>query len=276
VREHERSTMSDDTTDATDASTSRRRFLLGGAAVTGALAIPTAGVLGSSHQSGVQQGREFRVRLENVSDGSTLQTTDGGKPVPMSPGAYAVHTADEPVFTPGEPERGNGLEEIAEDGAPPSKLAEALSARDSVTDAGAFAVPTGADGPGPLLPGNDYEFTVEASAGKPTRYLSLVTMFVQSNDVFLALGGADGMELFADGEPNVGNVTDSFGLWDAGTEINQEPGVGEDQAPRQRDTNIGDVERGTVAPIAEVNGYEYPSVDEVARLTVTPTGEGDG
>lgn len=264
--------MTDDTTDATDVSTSRRRFLLGGAAVTGALAVPTAGVLGSSDH--VQQSRAFRVRLENVSDGSTLQTSEGTKPVPMSPGAYAVHTADEPIFTPGEPERGNGLEEIAEDGAPPSKLAAALSARDSVTDAGAFAVPTGGDdSPGPLLPGNSYEFTVEASPGKPTRYLSLVTMFVQSNDVFLALGGADGMELFADGEPNVGNVTDSLALWDAGTEINQEPGVGGYQAPRQEDTNLGDVERGTVAPIAEVNGYEYPAVDEVARLTVTPAGD---
>jgi hypothetical protein len=268
--------MTDDTTDATDASTSRRRFLLGGAAVTGALAVPTAGVLGSSTLTQNHEAREFQVRLENVSDGSTLQTSDGSKPVPMSPGAYAVHTADEPIFTPGEPARGNGLEEIAEDGAPPSKLAEALSARDSVTDAGAFATPTGADGPGPLLPGNDYEFTVEASAGKPTRYLSLVTMFVQSNDVFIALGGPDGLSLFADGEPNVGNVTDSLALWDAGTEINQEPGVGEHQAPRQPDTNVGDVERGTVAPIAEVNGYDYPPVDEVARLMVTPTGEGDG
>ena len=266
--------MSDDTTDATDASTSRRRFLLGGAAVTGALAVPTAGVLGSNDPPQIQQVREFRVRLENVSDGSTLQTSEGSKPVPMSPGAYAVHTADEPIFTPGEPERGNGLEEIAEDGAPPGKLADALAARDSVTDAGAFATPTGADGPGPLLPGNDYEFTVEAAAGKPTRYLSLVTMFVQSNDVFLALGGADGLELFADGEPNVGNVTDSLALWDAGTEINQEPGVGGHQAPRQRAKNVGDVERGTVAPIDEVNGYEYPAVDEVARLTVTPTGDG--
>lgn len=268
--------MADETTDATDASTSRRRFLLGGAAVTGALAVPTAGVLGSSDSLQADQTRTFQVRLKNVSDGSTLSTSEGPKPVPMSPGAYAVHTADEPIFTPGEPERRNGLEEIAEDGGPPSTLAQALAARDSVTDAGAFAVPTGADEPGPLLPDNSYEFTVEASPGKPTRYLSLVTMFVQSNDVFLALGGADGLELFADGEPNVGNVTDSLALWDAGTEINQEPGVGGQQAPRQRDRNIGDVERGTVVPIAQVNGYEYPAVDNVARLTITPTGEGNG
>lgn len=267
--------MFDDTTDATDASTSRRRFLLGGAAVTGALAVPTAGVLGSSDRAQSRQARAFQVQLENVSDGSTLSTTEGAKPVPVSPGAYAVHTADEPIFTPGEPARGNGLEEIAEDGAPPSALAESLSARDTVTDAGAFAVPTGADGPGPLLPGNSYEFTVEASAGKPTSYLSVVTMFVQSNDVFFALGGAGGLALFADGEPNVGNVTGSLGLWDAGTEINQEPGVGGQQAPRQRARKVGDVERGTVAPIAEVNGYEYPAVDEVARLTITPTGGED-
>jgi len=43
------------------------------------------------------------------------------------PPLYAVHSADEPIFSSGEPERDNGLEEIAEDGMP-GRLAESLAA----------------------------------------------------------------------------------------------------------------------------------------------------
>ncbi|WP_255151878.1 spondin domain-containing protein [Halorarius halobius] len=254
---------------------SRRAFLAGGAAVTAALAVPTVGALTTRQQS----DREFRVRIENVSDAETLETTADGEaadqPVPLSPGAWAVHTADEPVFSSGQPERDNGLEEIAEDGMP-GKLAESLSARDTVVASGAFTTPVGADGPAPLLPGDAYEFTAPASAGKPTLYLSLVTMFVPSNDLFYALGGADGMALFDGDAPRSGDVTDRVGLWDAGTELNEEPGVGENQVQRQRGAGVGLVERGTVAPISDVNGYAYPAVSDVVRVRVTPAGMDGG
>ena len=51
---------------------------------------------------------------------------------------------------------------------------------------GSFAVPMGADGPGPLLPGGTYEFHFHAGQG---HYLSFATMFVQSNDLFYAPDG---------------------------------------------------------------------------------------
>lgn len=50
-------------------------------------------------------------------------------------------------------------------------------------DSGAFAVPAGATEPGPVLPGDAYEFEVVAAPGQR---LSLATMFVQSNDGFFA------------------------------------------------------------------------------------------
>lgn len=265
----------DDSHDAGGRATSRRRVLAGGAAAVGALALPAVGVLGSTGQQGP---RRFQVRIENVSDGSTLRTTADGEmgeqPVPLSPGAFAVHAPDEPIFTPGEPERDDGLEAVAEDGMP-GRLAESLQARESVLDAGTFTTPAGADEPGPLPPGEAYEFTVRADPGAPASYLSLVTMFVPSNDLFYALGGATGRRLFEGGEPVHGDVTDDVGLWDAGTEVNEEPGVGENQVQRQRGPNVGLVERGTVAPIDEVNGYEYPDASDVISVTLGGPGEGN-
>ncbi|WP_276277747.1 spondin domain-containing protein [Haloarcula regularis] len=204
------------------AGMSRRGFLL----ATGAVGLGAVGIGATAAQTdGANGTRTFRVRIENVSDGSALQTTDGGKPVPLSPGVYAVHTRDEPIFSSGAHERDNGLEEIAEDGSP-GRLADAIAQRDSVVSSGAFTTPVGGDGPAPLFPGEAYEFEVTGTRGRPTQYLSLVTMFVQSNDLFYALGGPTGMALFDGNAPLAGNVTEHVSLWDAGTEINEEPGVG--------------------------------------------------
>jgi hypothetical protein len=255
------------TTAETTANWRRRAFL----GAMGAVGIGAIGVGATAAQNDGQGGvRRFTVRIENVSDASTLDTTEGTTAVPLSPGAYAVHASDEPIFTTGEPERDNGLEEIAEDGMP-SRLVASLDDRDSVVASGAFTTPAGASDPAPIFPGDAYEFEVEAAAGRPTLYLSLVTMFIQSNDLFFALGGSTGLALFRnDDAPVAGDVTDSVGLYDAGTEINEEPGVGGDQAPRQRGANVGLVERGTVASIDDVNGYDYPAVADVVRVRITP------
>ena len=271
-------TADDPQSDSVRSTTSRRRFL----AASGALALGAAGVGSAALGDRSQSMRSFTVRLENVSDGSTLQTSADGEaseqPVPLSPGAFAVHSADEPVFTSGEPERDNGLEEIAE-GGKPKKLAASLAARETVAASGAFATPVGSDSPAPLGPGDAYEFAFEATPGKPTSYLSLVTMFVPSNDLFYALGGASGVPLFggmgdmeegSNTSPTAGDLTGEVSLWDAGTEINEEPGVGENQVQRQRAAGVGLVERGTVAPISAVNGYEYPAVEDVLKVTLSP------
>jgi len=61
--------------------------------------------------------RQFTVRIENVaSDTSTLQTTQGAKPVRLSPGVWTLTTGGEPLFTEGQKDRGLGLEAIAEMG----------------------------------------------------------------------------------------------------------------------------------------------------------------
>jgi hypothetical protein len=245
---------------------SRRNYLVGAAAVAG------AGIAGVSLPALAQnEATTFTVRLENVSDSSntTLDPSGdvSGVPVVLSPGAWATHRNGEPIFSSGEPERNNGLEEIAEDGMP-TRLVASLMDESVVHDAGAFTTPDGADGPGPLGPGHYYEFDV--TTARPFQNLSLVTMFVQSNDLFYALGGAGGFDLFDGSDPVSGDVTDAVGLWDAGTEINEEPGAGENQAPRQPGAGVGLVERGTVAHIDDVNGYDYPTVADVLRVTITP------
>jgi hypothetical protein len=188
-----------------------------------------------------------------------------GLSVPLSPGVWAVHSTDAPLFDVGQPDRGEGLEPLAEDG-DPSSLGAAVASRDGVESAGVFNTPDGAGAPGVILPGQSYSFSVTAAAG--TR-LSLATMFVQSNDLFYAPDEM-GIALF-DGAGNAvsGDMTSMLALWDAGTEVNEEPGIGLNQAPRQSGPDTGDGEGGNVRQVNDA--YSYPDVDQVIRVTVTPS-----
>ncbi len=189
---------------------------------------------------------------------------DTGLVGPLAPGAYAVHDAGMPIFTSGMADAGNGLEGLAEDGAA-DPLAMYLDGLDDVSAAGAFAVPVGEMNPGPLFPGQSYRFTVTA---RPGDRLSLATMFVQSNDLFFGFGDL-GLALFdGAGMAVTGDVTAQLMLWDAGTEANQWPGAGPDQAPRQSDANTGaDDADDAVRTVAD--GYIYPAVADVVQLTIS-------
>jgi hypothetical protein len=187
-----------------------------------------------------------------------------GLTVPLSPGVWAVHTGDDPFFTAGQDDRGDGLEMLAEDG-DPSGLAAALSSETGVASSGVFNTPEGATMPGVILPGGAYVFEV---TGEPGDLLSLATMFVQSNDLFYSPDG-DGIALFtAGGAPISGDITAQFSLWDAGTEVNEEPGVGLNQAPRQAGADTGADENGTVGLVND--GFTYPAHTSVIRITITP------
>jgi hypothetical protein len=220
---------------------------------------------GMDGEESMAQG--FRIRIENVSTGNTLQTMDGSVAVPLSPGAFTVHTEPGALFSPGEP-ASEGLERIAEDGTP-GTLVESLGGMEMSGTVGAFDTPAGTSSAGPLMPGDVYEFEFTAA---PDARLSFATMFVQSNDLFYA-PGPEGIALFEDGEPVDSDVTDRVMLWDAGTEVNEEPGTGPNQAPRQSAADTGDDENDTVRPISAVDdGFSYPAVTDVIAVTVTPTG----
>ena len=199
----------------------------------------------------------YVVRIENISGDSDL-------PTPFAPGVWVLHSEPGALFIEGEADKGYGLEALAEDG-DPSALAEALNGMD--LHAGVFNTPVGADGPGVILPGQAYEFEVKVTADAP--YLSFATMFVQSNDLFVGPGEAGIALIDMDGMAMEGmhDVTADLELWDAGTEANEEPGVGGDQAPRQSGPNSGLPEiEGTVRVVDD--GYSYPAVSALVKVSI--------
>lgn len=187
----------------------------------------------ASHTAQAQAGEtRFRVRIENTSNESAL-------PTPLSPGVWAVHDEPAPFFTTGEPDRGDGLEAIAEDGNP-DPLASSLAGQAGIASSGIFDTPVGASGRAPLLPGEAYEFEFSATPGDE---LSLATMLVQTNDIF-AGPVPSGIALFDEnGNPlPARDITAELPFWDAGTEVNEAPGMGPNQAPRQAAPDTGSAE----------------------------------
>ena len=260
-----------------------------------------------------QDGGLFDVRIENTTQNAKV-------PTPISPLLYVVHTADQhaPLWTTGEPDRGLGLERIAENGNPEvlgaavagsavmnvglspgvfiihddmhlapvftigqADRGEGLEAQAEegnpvplsmgldgmgFKQIGVFNTAVGADKPGPLMPGQAYEFSFQAVPGDR---LTFTEMFGQSNDLFFA-PDENGIALFGGMKPISGTFTGAVQLWDAGTEVNQEPFVGSDQAPRQAAPNTGAAENGVVQSITTVtDGFTYPSVLASLKLTIT-------
>ncbi len=145
-------------------------------------------------------------------------------------------------------------------------LAAVLADQADIEVSGAFDTPVGASQPGPIGDGGSYAFSFTAEPGDR---LSLATMYVQSNDLFYA-PGEDGIALFDGDDPISGDVTGSLMLFDAGTEVNEAPGVGANQAPRQAAPDTGPAENGVVAEVND--GFDYAPVADVIRVTVTPRG----
>ncbi len=132
---------------------------------------------------------------------------------------------------------------------------------------GVFNTPDGAEAPGPLLPGEAYRSAFAAAAGER---LSFATMFVQSNDWIIA-PGAEGIELFdADGNPIEGDITNQLAVFDVGTEIDQVPGEGADQAPRQSGPDTGDED-----PNAVVRDLTDRSAADYVNVSVVSLGDGN-
>lgn len=215
-----------------------------------ASAVGVALMVATSHSTlaGTSDGATtFTIKISNVSKNDTLKVPDSAAvKAPIAPGVFLVDSAAA-AFEPGKTATAE-LQALAEDGNF-EPLQRALTAR--------FGAQAGMFAPG-------LEFTVSA---KPGDRLSFAAMFVQSNDKFYAPAGG-GLALFdAGGTPVSGDVTASVRLFDAGTEVDQQPGAGPDQAPRQKGANQGAGQDGV---IAEANdGFEYSAVANVVRIEIT-------
>jgi hypothetical protein len=219
-----------------------RAALLGGVAAA-ALAVPAVAAT-------TEEGTTFKIVISNVSKNDTLMVPGAAATkAPIAPGVFVVSPDASPIFTPGGPAGGTGLEALAEDGNSEGLL-KALQAKYG-------------DKAGMLAPG--LEFEVKAMPGDR---LSFATMFVQSNDKFYAPADGSAALFDAAGKPVSGDLTSLIQLYDAGTETDELPGAGPNQAPRQKSMNQGSDEAGNVRPADD--GFTYPAVNSVIKLTITP------
>jgi hypothetical protein len=207
---------------------------------------------------------KFTVRVENITQPDAFTASNGVKwSLAFSPGTAVVHIGNAPIFSEGKKDRGKGLEAQSEDG-DPGMLAKSLKGTKGIKSVTVFNTPMGANAPGPITPGNVYEFVISAAAGDR---LSITMMMGQSNDWFYAPAEA-GIELFKNGQPISGDITAQLMMWDAGTEVDQEPGIGSEQGPRQKAPNTGEAENGVVKKLDD--GKAYSKARSVMRVTVTP------
>lgn len=164
---------------------------------------------------------------------------------PYAPGAYMI--GDNSMFTIGEVASA-ALESLAEDGDP--------SGYNNV-----FNTPDGATAAGPIFPDGSYSFSFTAEEGDN---LSFGAMLIQSNDWFI---GGDAIALFTDGTALTGDITSMVKLYDAGTEVDEYAGAGNNQAPRQTGANTGADENGKVKMASP--GAHVPSVGNLVKVTIT-------
>lgn len=131
---------------------------------------------------------------------------------------------------------------------------------------------TGASGP--IGPGEAFELPF--TAGKNQK-LSFVAMLGQSNDWFFG-PGPDGIALYdAAGAPISGDVTSQISLWDAGTEIDQEPAVGDATGPRQPSPEFGAPDPdptvraiGATKTLTDGSTFALPSIASMIKVTLVP------
>jgi len=126
---------------------------------------------------------------------------------------------------------------------------------------------SGTTSAGGIGPGGSTSFSFNAGKG---HYLQFGTMFVASNDLFYAPSDS-GIELYdASGNATTGNVTSQINLWDAGTEVNEEPGAGPNQPMNQSGPNTGIDENGNVHIVND--GFTYPMTATVIQVMISHDG----
>ncbi|MEZ0368440.1 MAG: spondin domain-containing protein [Candidatus Sericytochromatia bacterium] len=197
----------------------------------------------------------LRLRIENVSQ------------LRLSPGVLMLATThSELFFSPGQPDRGLGLESYAEDG--DGRLLEhnyhgpAFSAPFETTHVG-YAMLLGLQPPEPklLLPGEHLDILVSGD----TVNLHLFYKLHDGNDLFLGFGSS-GLALHAaDGSLVQGDLSHQLHIWDLGSENNQPLGQGSQQGGSQPYSNAGTDENGVVH---EATDSGLPSAAAILKVTL--------
>jgi hypothetical protein len=130
---------------------------------------------------------------------------------------------------------------------------------------------------GDLAPGESYQIRFSAAPG---HRLSFVAMMMESNDWFFAPDPA-GIALYENGVPISGDITSRIQLWDAGSELDEEPGVGPNTGMLQVQSTDGDPDADAtvrqVAPIAKLGSgamFQRPTVAQMLKVTIKLESDG--
>jgi len=177
---------------------------------------------------------------------------------PFAPGVWAIQNMGNPIYSIGQ-KASSDLEMLAEDGDPSGFLSSLTGLKD-VEMYDVFTMPDGSSGPAPIFPSEQYSFQFEANPGNK---LSLATMLVQSNDIFAGLE----IDLFQNGSPISGDVSNQLILLDAMSEINEYPGAGNYQAPRQSGPDMGEMENGIVDEVDD--SFSYPMLSDMLKVSIS-------
>ena len=202
--------------------------------------------------------------LEDLAeDGSNSMLTNSieqksGYVSPFAPGVWAIHNMINPLYSIGQ-KASSDLEMLAEDG-DPSGFLTSLSGLSGVDMYNVFTMPAGSSDPAPIFPNEQYSFQFEANPGDK---LSLATMLVQSNDLFAGVE----IDLFQNGKPISGDISNQLRLLDAMSETNEFPGAGNNQAPRQSGPDMGEMENGTVNEVND--NFSYPMLSEMLKVSIS-------
>ncbi|MFT4622550.1 MAG: hypothetical protein ACI8PZ_001206 [Myxococcota bacterium] len=202
--------------------------------------------------SGAVDDNTVIISMTNLTAAGELVTSDGDAlDQTLAPGLVIVHSAAWTLFTEGSPLPWPEMEPLVEDG-DNAPLYAVLGADPAVKLVESFAALDEDYAAVPMHPGDSAELEVTAEPGDR---ITVVAMLGQSNDVFVALSGIELAD--APGEP----VVSSGSLWDAGTEVNEEPGAGDNQAPRQAAPGSGEAEGGVVTAVdpTDPGGFTWPS-----------------
>ncbi|MFN8575634.1 MAG: spondin domain-containing protein [Candidatus Sericytochromatia bacterium] len=197
---------------------------------------------------------DFKLKIENVSKSDTLKLSNGKtESIILSSGTWVIYSKSNPLFINGQKNNSSDMEKLAEDGigfTVNPKLVDEVSMSGLTQE---------------IKPNSFIEIPFKAKVGDK---LSFATMLSQSNDLFYS---TEGIDLFdKDKEPIKGDLTSQVFLWDLGTEVNQELGLGDEQGARQKSPNFGKTESDNVKKIEDKkDGFNYPKVVDIIKVTLT-------
>jgi len=220
------------------------------------------GVMGCK---GEVQPAKFTVTMENISaPGSQTASDSSAFDIMLAPGLMIVAQPGYTLFNSGD-QASEELEIMAEDGDPAPlkdtltsepmvRLVEVIGSEDAVTYDDT-----------PVIPGDVVDLTFIADPGE---LIGFAMMYGESNDVFLAFSE---LALFdEDGVSLSGDLTAQVRLYDAGTELNEEPRLRSNQPMRQENPGDGEAEDGAISELlgADSAGYTYPDIPSYLSLKI--------